>query len=73
MSQNTRNPANEGNRSSGRSANDNSRNTGRRDKEGFDGMNYEQVRGPYNPSGKQDGNNGNPANDTDQGKRRNER
>ena len=73
MSQNTRNPANEGKRGSGRSANENGRNVGRRDSEGFDGMNYEQVRGPYNPSGKQNGNTGNPVNETDSGKRRNER
>ena len=50
MSQNRRNPANEGHEQNGRS----SKNVRRQDKksgdQGFDGMNYEQRRGPYNPS-----------------------
>jgi hypothetical protein len=49
MSQNSRNPANEGQGGSGRTTNENLRNNLRRSLEGFEGMNYEQVRGPYNP------------------------
>jgi hypothetical protein len=54
MSQNMRNPANEGQGGSGRTTNENVRNGEPRQFEGFEGMNYEQIRGPYNPK-KRDG------------------
>jgi hypothetical protein len=44
MSQNTRNPQSEGQENSGRSAG----NHVRKSVEGFEGMNYEQIRQPYN-------------------------
>ena len=64
MSQDMRNPANEGNGSSGRSTNENVRNDEQKRFEGFEGMNYEQRRGPYNPqrNGGRRGNNSSPDN-----------
>jgi|GEM_PF-3470855 len=49
MSQNGGIPANEGQAGSGRTNSENVRNDERKRFEGFEGMNYEQVRGPYNP------------------------
>jgi hypothetical protein len=49
MSQNSRNPANEGQGNSGRTDNSSPRSNERMHLDGFEGMNYEQRRGPYNP------------------------
>jgi hypothetical protein len=49
MSQNSRNPANEGQGNSGRSDNNSPRGDERKRMDGFEGMNYEQKRGPYDP------------------------
>jgi hypothetical protein len=49
MLQNSRNAINDGEGNSGRSTNDNVRQEIRKRFEGFEGMNYEQRRGPYNP------------------------
>ena len=49
MSQNMGNADHEGNGNSGRSGNDRRGKEDRERYEGFEGMNYEQKRGPYNP------------------------
>ncbi len=48
MSQNSRSPVSDGQGNSGRTSGE-SRNDERRVMDGFEGMNYEQCRGPYNP------------------------
>jgi hypothetical protein len=49
MSQNMGKPVNEGQGISGRSGNERRGSDNRERYEGFEGMNYEQKRGPYNP------------------------
>jgi hypothetical protein len=57
MSQNTRNQPSDSQGNSGRGSGERQN---RKNYEGFEGMNYEQRRQPYNPQhiGRRDGNNG---------------
>lgn len=50
MSQNSRNRANEGQGNSGRTDSSSPRNSERMPLDSFEGMNYEQRRGPYDPN-----------------------
>jgi len=66
MSQNTWSPQSEGQENSGRSTG----NLGREKIEGFEGMNYEQIRQPYNSQSRE--NNQRDGIDNSEGKRRDE-
>ena len=66
MSQNLRNQPNEDQLSSGRGSNENQF---RKRNEGFEGMNYEQRRPPYNPK---HGSSSDRNDDNGNGKRRDE-
>ena len=66
MSQNTRNPQGEGQENSNRGSGSHVR----RRIEGFEGMNYEQIRQPYNSEQKED--NDGDGTDSGEGKRRDE-
>lgn len=54
MTENTRNRSNEGRENLGRSAFRSRRESENRVDRGFEGMNFEQRRGPYNPSRSED-------------------
>jgi len=66
MSQNTRNPQSEGQENSNRGSGNHVRNL----IEGFEGMNYEQIRQPYNSQQAED--NDGVGTDSGEGKRRDE-
>jgi len=72
MSENMRKSESEGDENSRRGANKNDKGNVSRQDKSFDGMNYEQRRGPYNPPGNAGSRRDDTGGGNNSGKRRDE-